>query len=106
MNVHATTEDKIDVIKDRFHEELEHVYDKFAKYNMKIMLRGFNAKGKRQDIFKQTIGNESLHRISNHNGIRVVNFAQRKNLTVNSKSSHIITFINILGHLLIGRQSN
>jgi hypothetical protein len=27
MNVHAPTEDKIDDIKDRFYEELEHVFE-------------------------------------------------------------------------------
>jgi hypothetical protein len=31
LNVHAPTEDKIDDIKDRFYEELEHVFDKFPK---------------------------------------------------------------------------
>jgi hypothetical protein len=30
-----TTEDKIDDIKDRFYEQLEHVFDKFPKYHMK-----------------------------------------------------------------------
>jgi hypothetical protein len=29
LNVHASTEDKIDDMKDRFYEELEHVFDKF-----------------------------------------------------------------------------
>jgi hypothetical protein len=33
---------------------------------------------------KSTIGNESLHKISNDNGVRVVNFATSKNLTVRS----------------------
>jgi hypothetical protein len=37
LNVHAPTEDKID-IKDRFYEELEQVFDKFLKYHMKILL--------------------------------------------------------------------
>jgi hypothetical protein len=59
VNVHATTEDKIDDIKDRFYEELEHV--KFQKYHMNILLGDFNAKISREDIFKPTIGNESLH---------------------------------------------
>jgi hypothetical protein len=36
LNVHAPTVDKIDDIKDRFYEELEHVFDKFPKYHMKI----------------------------------------------------------------------
>ncbi|PNF14992.1 hypothetical protein B7P43_G01525 [Cryptotermes secundus] len=76
MNVHAPTEDKIDDIKDRSYEELEHVFDKFPKYPMKILLGDFNA--------KPTIANESLHEISNDNGVRVVNFATSKNLTVKS----------------------
>jgi exonuclease III len=51
MNVHAPTEDKIDDLKDRFYEELEHVFDKFPKYPMKILLGDFNAKVGREDIF-------------------------------------------------------
>jgi exonuclease III len=65
LNVHAPTEDKIDDTKDRFCEELEHVFDKFPKYHMKILLGDFNAKVDREDIFKQTIGNESSHEIGN-----------------------------------------
>jgi hypothetical protein len=51
---------------------------------MKILLGDFNAKVGREDTFKPTIGNESLHEISNGNGTRVVNFARSKNLTVKS----------------------
>jgi hypothetical protein len=36
---------------------------------MKILLGYFNAKVGREDIFKLTIGNESLGKISNDNGI-------------------------------------
>jgi hypothetical protein len=39
---------------------------------MKILLGDFNAKVGRKDIFKPTIGNESLHEISNDNGVRLV----------------------------------
>jgi hypothetical protein len=42
---------------------------------MKILLINFNAKVSTEDILKPTIGNESLHKISNDNGVRVVNFA-------------------------------
>jgi hypothetical protein len=45
---------------------------------MKILLADFNAKVGREDIFKPTVGNESLHKISNNNGVRVVNFATSK----------------------------
>jgi hypothetical protein len=55
------------------------VFDKFPKYHMKILLGDINAKVGREDIFKQTIGNESLHEISNDNGVRLVNFATSKN---------------------------
>jgi hypothetical protein len=47
---------------------------------MKILLGDFNAKVGREDIFKPTIWNESLHEISNDNGVRLVNFATSKNL--------------------------
>jgi hypothetical protein len=75
LNVHAPTEDKTDGVKDSFYEELERVFDKFPKYHMKILLGEFSAKVGRKNIFKPTIGNESLHEISNDNGVRLVNFA-------------------------------
>jgi hypothetical protein len=51
---------------------------------MKILLRDFNAKVGRENIFEPTIGNESLHQDSNDNGNRIVNFATSKNLVVKS----------------------
>jgi hypothetical protein len=42
---------------------------------MKILLGDFNAKVGRENIFKTTIGQESLHQDSNDNGVRLVNFA-------------------------------
>ena len=36
------------------------------------------------NIFKLTIGNESLHQDRNDNGVRIVNFATSKNLVVKS----------------------
>jgi hypothetical protein len=47
---------------------------------MKILLTNFNAKVGRKDIFNPKIGIESLHEISNDNGVRLVNFATSKNL--------------------------
>ena len=44
----------------------------------------FNAKVERENIFKPTFGNESLHQDSNDNGVRIVNFATSKNLVVKS----------------------
>jgi hypothetical protein len=52
---------------------------------MKILLADFDENLGRADIYKPTIGNESLHEDSNDNGVRVVNFATSKNLVVKSK---------------------
>jgi hypothetical protein len=68
-------------VKGSFYEELERIFDKFPKYHMK---EEFNAKVGREDIFKPTIGNESLHEICNGNGVRVINFATSNNLTFKS----------------------
>jgi hypothetical protein len=56
--MHAQT--KSDDTKDSFYEELERVLDQFRKYHMEILLRDSNAKGGREDIFKQAIGNGRL----------------------------------------------
>jgi hypothetical protein len=103
LNVHAPIEDKSDDVKDSFYEEFEHILNKFPKYH-EILLY-LNAKVGREDIFKPTIENESLHEINNDNGVGIVNFATSKNLIVKSTISHIATFINILGHLQMGKHT-
>jgi hypothetical protein len=76
--MHAPSEDKDDDIKDSFYEELEQVFDQFPRYHMKILVGDFIANVGREDIFKQIIGNESLHEADNDNGVRVVNFETSK----------------------------
>jgi endonuclease/exonuclease/phosphatase family metal-dependent hydrolase len=83
---------------------------------MKILLGDFNAKVGREDIYKLTIGNESLHQISNDNGVRVVNFATSKNLIAKStmfphSNIHKFTWTspdgkmhNQIDHILIDRR--
>jgi hypothetical protein len=56
LDVHAPTEDKTDDVKDNFYEKLKRVFNKFPKYHIKILLRDFNAKEDREDIFKLIIG--------------------------------------------------
>jgi DNA repair ATPase RecN len=83
---------------------------------MKILLGDFNAKLGREDIFKPTIGNESLHEDSNDNEVRVVNFATSKNIVVKStmfphRNIHKYTWTspdgkthNQIDHVLIDRR--
>ena len=47
---HATSQDKICDIKDRFCEELVLFFDHCPKYNMKFLLGEFNAKLGREDF--------------------------------------------------------
>jgi hypothetical protein len=49
---------------------------------MKNMLRDFNEKFGREDIFKPAIGNESLHQDSNDSSVRIANFVISKNLVL------------------------
>ena len=39
VNVHAPSEEKREESKDSFYEELEEVFDRFPKYQMKILLQ-------------------------------------------------------------------
>ena len=83
---------------------------------MKILLRDFNAKLGREDIFKPITGQESLHKDSNENGGRLVNFVTSKNLVVKStmfphRNIHKYTWTspdgkthNQIDHILIDRR--
>jgi hypothetical protein len=74
--VHSPTEDKCDDTKDSFYVEIQKIFSQFPKHHTKILFGDFNAKVGKKDIFKPTIGNESLHKNCNDYG-------------VNSKLSHI-----------------
>jgi hypothetical protein len=76
--VHAPSEEKSDDSKDNFYEDLEQVFYLFPKYHMTILLGDFSEKVGRENIFKPTIGNESLHQDSNDIGVRIVNFITYK----------------------------
>jgi hypothetical protein len=99
----APTEDKTDDGKDSIYEELERVIDTFSKYHMRILLRDFNAKVGREDIFKSTIGNESFHEIGIDNGVRLLIFPYLKTSESKVRCCHIATSINILRRLQAGK---
>jgi hypothetical protein len=69
LNVHAPTEaksDDTDVLR-----RTAVCTGSIPKYHTKILLGDFNVKLRREDIFKPTVGNKSLHESSNDNGVRV-----------------------------------
>jgi hypothetical protein len=83
---------------------------------MEILLGDFRGKLGREDTFKLTIGNESLHEDSNDNGVGIVNFATSKDLAVKStmfphQNIHKYTWPspdgkthNQIDHILINRK--
>jgi hypothetical protein len=100
LYVHTPCEDKGHDVKSSFCEEVGRVFDQFPRYNTKILQRDFNAKVGWRNIFKPTVGNESLHEISNGNGVRVVNFATSEDLFVERQCFPIVKFIYTHGPLL------
>ena len=81
---------------------------------MKILFGDFNTKVGRENIFKPTIGQESLHQDNNDNLVKLVNFAISRNLVVKStmfphRNIHKYTWTspdgkthNQIDHVLIG----
>lgn len=65
-----------------FMSNLDHVFDQFPMQHMTILLDDLNGKLGREDIFKVTIGNKCLHKISDDMGVSVINFAALKNLII------------------------
>jgi hypothetical protein len=82
--VHAPSEEKSDDSIDSSYEKLEQFFYHFPKYHMKTPLGDFNAKVGRENVSKPTIGNESLHKDSKDNDVRIVNFATSINLVFTS----------------------
>jgi hypothetical protein len=58
----------------------------------------------REHVLKPTFGNESFNKVSDDEGARVLNFAISKKISQSKvQHSHSITFIILLGHLLMER---
>jgi hypothetical protein len=66
-----------------FYDLLEKEYDKCPKY-IKVILGDFNAKVGREEGFKPVMGNQSLHDVSNDNGLRLITFATSVGMVVGS----------------------
>jgi len=75
---------KSDESKDSFYGELRAGVQSLPEISYENVTRRLNAKVGRENIFKPTNGQESLHQDSNDNGVRLTNFATSKNLVVKS----------------------
>jgi len=61
---------KMERVEEEFYGLLEQNINQVANSDIEIVLGNFNAKGGKEDIYKPTIGNESLHNETNNNGIK------------------------------------
>ncbi|XP_025421252.1 craniofacial development protein 2-like [Sipha flava] len=113
---YAPTKAADEDIKDTIYEDLIQAYDKLPGNAIKIVLGDFNAKCGREIQFSHTLGKESLHDISNGNGLRLISFATGKDMMISStmfphkkiykgtwKSPDGIT-INQIDHVLIQKR--
>jgi hypothetical protein len=69
------------MIQMRAFMKKEHVLNQFPKYHVTILLWEFNAKEGKENVFKMTFENDSLHKNNNGNGVTVANFVKPKCLS-------------------------
>ena len=84
INIYAPTNDKSDDVKDAFYESLDKTYDECPKHDVKIVIGDANAQVGREDFFRPIIGRESLHSVTNDNGLKLINFAATRDMAISS----------------------
>ena len=84
INGHAPTEKSDNEEKDRFLDALETAYDTSPRNYIKIVLSDFNAQVGKEPVNFPTIGNYSLHSLTNDNGSRLIHFAVSQNMITGS----------------------
>ncbi|XP_038121013.1 uncharacterized protein LOC119770363 [Culex quinquefasciatus] len=77
INVHCPHEEKTDDEKEAFYATLEEVYEGCPRQDVKM-----NARFGREEMFRPTIGPESLHAVTNDNGQRCIDFAASRGMVV------------------------
>jgi len=83
INVHAPTNEKTEETKE-FYNLLEQTISQITSSDIQIVLGDFNAKVGKENVYKPTIGNESLHNETNDNGMKMIQFALSKGLNIRS----------------------
>lgn len=84
ISIYAPTNDKPDDMKDEFYESLDKAYGECPKQDVKIVIGDANAQIGKEDFFRPVIGTESLHSVTNDNGLRLVTFAAARGMAISS----------------------
>ncbi|XP_050079536.1 uncharacterized protein LOC126567354 [Anopheles maculipalpis] len=67
-----------------FFTQLEREYDRCPQHDVKIVIGDLNAQVGREEAYKPTIGSFSSHQLTNDNGLRLINFASSKHMSIRS----------------------
>ncbi|XP_062558217.1 craniofacial development protein 2-like [Armigeres subalbatus] len=84
INVHSPHSGSTDDDKDAFYAQLEREYDSCPSHDVKIIIGDLNAQVGQEEEFRPTIGKFSAHRLTNENGLRLIDFAASKNMAIRS----------------------
>ncbi|XP_038116921.1 uncharacterized protein LOC119769090 [Culex quinquefasciatus] len=84
INVHCPHEERLDDEKETFYAKLEEEYDSCPRQDVKIVIGDMNARFGREEMFRPTIGPESLHMVTNDNGQRCIDFAASRGMVLST----------------------
>jgi len=82
--VHVPTEEKNEVQKDDFYEDLERIYMKAPKHYIKIVMGDFNAKVDKELGLAPNVPKYNLREETNNNGWKMIDFAITKDMVISS----------------------
>ena len=82
--MYAPTEDKGDVEKEKFYDDLQTTIDRTPKSDTILVLGDANAKLGKEDVYNEVSGKHTLHEISYRNGEILLELTLGNNLTVMS----------------------
>jgi endonuclease/exonuclease/phosphatase family metal-dependent hydrolase len=84
FSAHSPTEENEASEEDNLYDMLEKEYEKCPKHDMKIILGDFNAIIGQEENLKLVISMNSLHKVSNDNGIRLISYVASMDLVIGS----------------------
>jgi exonuclease III len=82
ISTHSPTEEKEEAVKEEFYNSLEKACDTIPNYDMKVTLGDFNAKVGKESYLYPACGRHNLHKETNDNRKRMINFAMGRDLAV------------------------
>jgi len=61
INVHVSTEEKMEEEKDKFYDDLQKTYDRTPKHDIVMVLEDLNAKIGKEKAYESVTGKNTLH---------------------------------------------